>query len=239
MILDHVDNLKLSDDDRDKFQNELRSLSYLSVGLSYLANQVGSMEREVIGRLPESSSLFIYGNAPDLQGVPQDLIACSFHWYSVSAYNYALLVGWLTQGRTYELAKRYVESVIPEVLAWRNKVGAHFARAYPKEGRHADSEADLSWSVLFPIAFEGEAFFTDPLRVTLSSGEPRKPTSARDRQLALASSDELWPHYGHESKRHEMELDAGASPPFFAVWVRFARLTCLSCSAHIASLSQD
>ena len=175
MILDYVDNLELSDNDRDKFHNELRSLSYLSVGLSYLAHQVRSVEKEVLERLPESSSHFIYGDAPDLEGVPQDLVACSFHWYSVSAYNYVLLVGWLTQGRTYDLAKQYVESVIPEVYGWRNKVGAHFARAYPREGRHADSEADLSWSVLFPIAFEGEAFFTDPLRVTLSSKEPRNP----------------------------------------------------------------
>lgn len=59
MILDHVDNLKLPDDDRDRFHNELRSLSYLSLGLSYLANQVGSVEKDILERLPESSSFFI------------------------------------------------------------------------------------------------------------------------------------------------------------------------------------
>ena len=46
MILDYIDNLELSDDDSDRFHNELRSLSYLSVGLSYLANQVGSVEKK-------------------------------------------------------------------------------------------------------------------------------------------------------------------------------------------------
>ena len=219
MILDYVDNLELSDNDRDKFHNELRSLSYLSVGLSYLAHQVRSVEKEVLERLPESSSHFIYGDAPDLEGVPQDLVACSFHWYSVSAYNYVLLVGWLTQGRTYDLAKQYVESVIPEVYGWRNKVGAHFARAYPREGRHADSEADLSWSVLVSHCIRGGSLLHGPVKGDAFIERTPEPTSARGRWLALASPDELWPQDCQEYTRHEMELDTGASTSFFAVWV--------------------
>ena len=67
------------------------------------------------------------GNAPPLKGVPQGLIACSFHWYATSACNLVRLVGWLGQEQNSKKADAYVGRVIPNVRIWRNKVAAHFA----------------------------------------------------------------------------------------------------------------
>ena len=193
MLLDHVENLELTDEDADKHYNELLSLAYLSTGLSFLDNQVRKIEEEFRRGLPGSESGgYYYGFHPNLDGVPQGFVACCFHWYSVTVCNYVRLVGWLINGQNPKRAKEYVETVIPEVYNWRNKVGAHFAQSDPLK---SDTPAVLAWSVMFPIGFDGGTFYTDPVRVTRSSGERQKRPSGID--------DWRWRYLAHSGRKIE------------------------------------
>ncbi len=171
MIIDHIDNLELQDEVVEQHFNEIGSLQYLSTGLNFLNAQVQKIEAEVIARLPDDQIVIMAGNAPELEGIPQDLVACAFHWYSVTACNYVKLVGWLTHGGDSHQAGEYLRRVLPEVYVWRNKVGAHFARIDPHK---EDSPADVAWSVMFPTGFEEGSFWTDPIKLMFASGE-RKP----------------------------------------------------------------
>ena len=126
MIIDHVELLEISDEAVAPHLNELRSLKSLATGLDHLNAQVSEIEDNIRHMLLENRVVHFFGNAPQLEEVPQDLVGCFFHWYSVTACNYVQLVGWLVNGDP-EKAKNYLQKVLPEVSLWRNKVGAHFA----------------------------------------------------------------------------------------------------------------
>jgi len=87
MIIDYIDNLVLSDNEAQKHYNELHSLGYLAKGLNFLYDQAQKLEAEVAKRVVNNKQVLIYGNAPQLQGIPQDLVACAFHWYAVTCSN--------------------------------------------------------------------------------------------------------------------------------------------------------
>lgn len=176
MLSDHVEQLEISEEEAARHPNELRSLERLTTGLNHLHVQVSAMEGSIRQALPEDRVMHIFGNAPMLEGIPQDLVACFFHWYSVTACSYVQLAGWLGNGEDTEKAKNYLQKVLPEVSMWRNKVGAHFALVDPKEtGVNKDSAADLAKSVMPPIAFLDDAFYTDSFVLKVASGEPQKP----------------------------------------------------------------
>ena len=162
MIVDHLDQLKLSDDMLDTRGNELNSLRYLAEGLEFLNIQIKRIEDKVVEQLPCNQVHLFYGNAPGFEWIPLGLVACAFHWYAVSACNYARMVGWMANGGDSKEASKYVREVLPAVHRWRNKVAAHFARTDPRED---DTPADLAMSVMFPVGFEDDAFYANPLTV--------------------------------------------------------------------------
>ena len=169
MIIDYVEQLEISDKEVARHLNELRYLECLATGLNHLYSQVSEIECRIRQTLPENQTNYLLGNAPQLNEVPQDLVACFFHWYSVTACNYVQLVGWLGNGGDTGKAKSYLNKVLPEVSLWRNKVGAHFALVDPKErGDSKDSEADLAKSVMTPVAFQEDAFYTDTFQLRIS-----------------------------------------------------------------------
>jgi len=145
-VIDHIANLKLSDEQEKGQFNELRSLAYLATGLRFLYEQVQSVEAEVIKRLPKDKRISIFGDAPEMQGINQDLVACAFHWYAVTVCNYVKMVGWLANNGNSSGARDYMQCVLPQVYLWRHKVAAHFALIDPRSG---DNAADLAMSVMF------------------------------------------------------------------------------------------
>ena len=167
MILDHVDHLGISDSEVQTHANELRSLAYLSQGLSLLSHQVAAVEEEVFSKLDATRVFTLIGNSPGMEDMPMGLVASSFHWYAVSACNLVRLVGWLVHGQDRKQALSYVERVMPEVKLWRDKVGAHFALVSP---RHDDNPADLAKSVMFPIEFHDRSCRTSSLTLAIGSG---------------------------------------------------------------------
>ncbi len=192
MIIDHIDNLELTEAQEKNYANELHSINYLARGLEFLYAQVQSVEAEVIKRLAKDKQVFIFGNAPEMQGINQDLVACAFHWYAVTVCNYVKMVGWLANGGSSPRARDYLMCVLPEVYVWRNKVGAHFARIDP---RTEDTPADLAMSVMFPISFDGDAFYAHSLKLTLST-KGKSTTSRRDMRWSLTHTHRnLIPRY--------------------------------------------
>ena len=181
MIIDYIDKLDLPDDKAKTQFNELRSLHYLATGLRFLYEQIQRVEAEVIKRVAKQKQVFIFGNAPEMQGINQDLVACAFHWYAVTVCNYVRMVGWLANGGDSTTATDYLKQIVLPVKLWRDKVGAHFARTSP---RRDDTPADLAYSVMFPISFDDDAFYANSLTLTQSSGG-KSSTSRQDMRWSL------------------------------------------------------
>jgi hypothetical protein len=185
MILDYKEDIRLRNDNpSDMFYNEIQTLKYLSVGLRYIFAQVYRIEQEILRKAENTDECILrsmplevknafknqmaglhiqsFGNDPSLPWVPRDLIACAFHWYAVSVYNYVSLVGWLANLDP----KKYANKIIPQVVTFRNKVAAHFARWNPRKD---DTTADLDMSVLYPIVFCDDAFYVGVWKLTKKS----------------------------------------------------------------------
>jgi hypothetical protein len=192
MIIDHIDKIELPDDKARLHGNELRSLDYLARGLRFLYEQVQRVEDEVIKRVSKDKKVLIFGNAPEMQGINQDLVACAFHWYAVTVCNYVKMVGWLANGGDSTKAVDYLKRVIPPVKLWRDKVGAHFARTSPRKD---DTPADLAKSVMFPISFDDDAFCAGSWTLTLGI-RGKSHTSRQDMQWSLTHTHrDLIPRY--------------------------------------------
>ena len=221
MLIDHIEPVELDDDEVSRYGNELRSLAYLSEGLQFLYKQVDRLQAKVREVLPDDKVFTLYGNAPPLRNVPQGLLACAFHWYAVSVCNYVRMVGWLATGEDPKKATGYIRRVIPQVYVWRNKVGAHFARIAP---RPEDTMADLAASVIFPIAFEDDAFWTGAVLLSVRQGG-RTSTSRTDMRWSLTHthrelSTRYWPDVPASTAR---PVDAGLTlvvPPSGLVNIR-------------------
>ncbi len=191
-VIDYIANLRLSDKQEKGHFNELRSLSYLATGLRFLCEQVQSVEAEVTKRLPKDKQVSIFGDAPEMQGINQDLVACAFHWYAVTACNYVKMVGWLANNGESSKAREYMQSVPPQVYLWRHKVAAHFAIIDP---RGDDNAADLATNVIFPISFVNDAFYTGSFTLTITKGG-KQNTSRQDMRWSLTHTHcDLIPRY--------------------------------------------
>lgn len=180
LVIDHIDNLQLSEDAAKKYFNELRSLCYLACGIWFLYDEILKIETQIAKGIPKNRRVFSFGNSPDLEGIPQDLVACAFHWYAVTVCNYVKMIGWLVNGCDSKKATDYFKRVIPPVKLWRDKVGAHFARHSPKD----ENAADLAKSVMFPISFEDDAFYAGSIRLAISRGG-KKSVSRQDMRWSL------------------------------------------------------
>ena len=80
-------------------------------------------------------------------------------------------VGCIAHGvdSTRPLPAKYVEKVIPEVLAFRDKIAAHFSWATQNQ---KDSEAERKFSVMPTLTFVDSAFFMGAITLsTTSSGK--------------------------------------------------------------------
>jgi hypothetical protein len=154
-ILDYLDNLVLKDSENPGHGNELNSLCYLNQGLWFLYEYVLSVETQIVQQIPKETDVMFFGNAPGLRREVQELIACMFHWYAVSACNYVKMIGWLVNEGDAAKSTDYLRRVLPSVKIWRDKIGAHFAKHSPRD----ENVSDLEMSVIFPVSFDRDAFY--------------------------------------------------------------------------------
>lgn len=167
-LIDHIHPIAIPREERG---NELSTLGYLKYGLGTLASQVAKIESPFQEKeRVENIRIGFSGNHPDLPPGAAHILPCFFHWFGVSICNYARLAGFLgglAEGKYDQLAIEdptkfrlitehcddYVESIseLAPVVAWRNKVAAHFAITAPRKA--TDNPALLDASVMYPVGY--------------------------------------------------------------------------------------
>lgn len=193
-ILDHIDNIKVPGDVFTNPANEYWALICLMQGLNYLYKQVAKIDEITRERLNPAGDLryLSFGNDPNIAFIPKPLLTCSFHWYAVSACQYVRTVGAISykNDNSRPLPSKYVQSVIPDVLAFRDKVAAHFAWT----SKHSqDNDAERLASIIPPLTFIDNSWHVGAIKVSLSkngkisSSESIKPWSISKVHLRLVN----------------------------------------------------
>jgi hypothetical protein len=158
-ILDHIDNIAVPGDVFRQPVNEYWALVCFRQGMEFLYRQAARCDQVVKQRVNPDDKLHIvsYGNLPESGDIPKALLTCAFHWYALSAYQYALIVGAIAhkQDSSRPIPPAYVKSVMPEVLAYRDKVAAHVAWA---KNNSKDNDAERLASVLPPLTYVDDSF---------------------------------------------------------------------------------
>lgn len=168
--------------DSDDYFNECCTLRMLSTGLVRLADNL--KRREVAWEQQSAGKVSFQAYGLDIDGTKGnlDLIACFFHWFGVSVCNFARLVGFvrglsaneftradLSDPARFQDVRSSVDSYVrnlaelSDVLAWRNKVGAHFAITAPHK---SDNVSTLDMSVMFPVTFTNGQYRVGELTLT-------------------------------------------------------------------------
>jgi hypothetical protein len=167
-VLDHIDNITVEGNVFEQPANEYWALFCLRQGMEFLYRQAQQCNRVMKQQAnPHGNLKYVgMGNLPEMRAVPTPLLNCAFHWYAISACQYARTVGAIAcrQDSTRPLPPHYVAAVMPEVLAFRDKVAAHFAWST----QHSkDNDAERLASILPPLTFEDDSFHVGGLAVAL------------------------------------------------------------------------
>jgi hypothetical protein len=189
-ILDYVDDIKVLGRVFDEPANEYWALVCLRHGLELLYRQAARCDKLVQQDLEAKSDAHgvRFVNDPAFHQVPKPLLTCAFHWYAVAACQYVRTVGAIAyrNDHTRSLPLHYVKSVIPEVLAFRDKVAAHFAWT-TQHGR--DNDAERAVSVMPPLGFQQGSFHVGLFEVYKRSGG----TASTSESIAPWSISEVHP----------------------------------------------
>src|SRR5574341_1388787 len=110
MILDHIENLVLSDETAGQHKYATEALARLADGLFWIDEDVRRIEKYTMTRA-RKKDIEIASAGGILENTPLGRLSCQFQWYAVSAFNYAQLVGWLVYSDTVQ-AKAYVNRVM-------------------------------------------------------------------------------------------------------------------------------
>jgi hypothetical protein len=205
-VLDYINNITIAGRVFDEPANEFWALICLRDGMEFLYRQALRFDQAVKQRVNPIGNVrfFHMGNMPDFPQLPMTLLTCGFHWYAISACQYVRTVGAIAyrQEPTRPRPEVYVESVIPEVLAFRNKVAAHFAGM---TRNNQDNDAERLASILPPITFEDDSFHVGGIRVTLQ-GEGKSSSSDAIKRWSLARvHEQLRKRYWPESRQQTNE----------------------------------
>jgi len=174
-ILDHKDNITVEGNPFAEPANEYWAIICLKRGLGYLYRQAKKCDELALEQLEAGKQYFSFGNSPLLKGIPYSLLTCAFHWYSISACQYARTIGAIAymQDNSRPIPPKYVESVIPEVLAFRDKVAAHYAWS---SVNNRDNEAERFASIVPQLAFNKDSFQVPAF--TISRGSKAKSSTS-------------------------------------------------------------
>lgn len=175
--LDYIDNIIVDGNPFAKPANEYFALISLRSGLRHLYHFVKKCDILAMQQIDPKEVNILFGNFPLLKGIPYPLLNCAFHWYSISACQYVRTIGAIahlhdtSRPKSYE----YVKSVIPEVLAFRDKVAAHFAWSSKNS---QDNEAERLASIIPQPSFSDNSFQVGTFMVSIRSG--RKSSSSKE-----------------------------------------------------------
>jgi len=167
--LDYIDNIIVEGNPFAEPANEYYALLCLHAGLAFLYRQAEKCDQIALKKIDPKKQIFIFGNSGLLPEPSVRLLACAFQWYSVSACQYVGTVGTIAylQDNNRPIPPKYIESVIPEVKAYRDKVGAHYAWTKTSE---KDNEAERLASIIPQVAWCKDSFQVQGLTVSKTSG---------------------------------------------------------------------
>jgi hypothetical protein len=191
MILDHKENLVLSDEVAKQYEYATEALTRLADGLFWIDEDVKRVEKYTLSRA-RKENIQIASAGGILENTPLGRLSCQFQWYAVSAYNYAQLVGWLIYGDTVQ-AKAYVNRVMPNISKYRNKVAAHFALTDPRKD---DNVATLTASVMTYIVYAKGHFYAGSVSPKTIDAKEIEQSKIPAWSLTIAHkqlSERFWP----------------------------------------------
>ncbi len=191
MILDHIDNLVLSDENAKQHEYATEALARLADGLFWIDQDVTRIEKYTRDRA-RKKDIQIAASGGILENTPLGRLSCQFQWYAVSAYNYAQLVGWLVYSDTVQ-AKAYINRVMPNIAKYRNKVAAHFAITDPRKD---DNVATLSASVMTYIVYAKGRFYAGSISPRTIEGKEIEESNIPAWSLTIAHQqliERFWP----------------------------------------------
>ncbi len=118
-VLDHIDMISVPGNVFAAPANQFWALVCCHDGMSFLYRQAKHYDVAVNSRIAPGLSVFGM-NLEEFDSVPQSLLTIGFHWYAISAYQYALIVGSIarSQGGRWASSDKYVEEVMPEIFAF-------------------------------------------------------------------------------------------------------------------------
>lgn len=164
--LDFVENVTVPGDVFGEPKNEYWALVCLRHGMEFVYRQAVGCNEIVAKQIPPNVNFMGAINHPYFDYVPKPLLTCAFHWYAISACQYVRTVGAIAyrQGSISDLPKAYANRIIPEVVAFRDKVAAHFAWS-TENGR--DNDAERLASVIPQLSFHSGSFHIGSLVISL------------------------------------------------------------------------
>jgi hypothetical protein len=197
-VLDHIDNITVPGIPFKEPANEYFALVCLYQGMEFLYRQAKRIDDGVNQHLDKGVQFFGNGSAPFFDGVPKPLLTCSFHWYAVSCCNYVRTIGAIAhrQDSTRPLPYEYAKNVIPEVIAFRDKVAAHFAWS-TESGR--DNDADRLASVIPPLTWWEDSFYVGMMQIHLRRSGKSSTSDAIKPWSLCKVHDALRPRYWPET----------------------------------------
>lgn len=201
--LDYVDNIVVPGDVFREPTNEYWALMCLWQGMEHLNAQVVKCELTAKESV-ESGAEQLFSFAPDLKikvegltsfgRMPEairgatKLLTMSFHWYAISACQFVCLVGAIAKrlNDSRPLPNEYAEPIIPEVVAFRNKVAAHFAWS---SENNRDNDAERLASILPPLGYNHGRICVGSMTVQLRQGS-KSSTSSDIKEWSLSEVHE-------------------------------------------------
>jgi hypothetical protein len=173
-VLDHIGNIKVPGEVFTEPVNEYWALLWLWDGMEWLYRQASKIDQMVKQRVnPDGKKHVVcFGGLPDFGQFPRTLLTSAFHWYAISACQYVRTVSRIAYGRhqspprAKDRVREYVETVIPEVLAFRDKVAAHFVWALDD---NRDNDAERLASIMPQLTFVDDSFHVGVFAVEMRS----------------------------------------------------------------------
>jgi hypothetical protein len=174
-ILDHIDGIKVEGDVFAEPANEYWMLCCLRHGMDVISDLAKKCDDAVLATVSEGTKVFLFGSPPP--GVNMPLLTCGFHWYAMSAYQYGMIVGNIAhrQDQSQPFPDKYVERVMPGILAFRHKVAAHFAWT---KGNKRDNPAERQASVMQMPTFVDDSYHVGVMTLAVGKAGDHSTSAA-------------------------------------------------------------